>query len=191
MANIILEDTVEGCRVGIQGEDLATVTKLYNRLLETSTEAAPEPPKKKRGGRKNKAEAAPEPTPDVTVDLNVKEDAKPTQTIKGDNNVQAGGDVVEAKSTETVVEPEPEPAPAAETPALDGVLGITAEDFEGVKKRRDIVRTIMGKGVTDLDDVIAVCEGLKGEVRLLQMLGNIPPAIKAAYDAVQAENQAS
>ena len=95
-------------------------------------------------------------------------------------------------------EPTPEPEsdsvpPDTETkskcnPVLDMV---SADDFKGIRKRRDIVRTIMDKGVTELDDIVSVCENLKEDVRLLQMLGNIPPAIKSAFEAVQKENQAS
>lgn len=84
------------------------------------------------------------------------------------------------------VVPEPE-----DNTVTKNIISVTAEDFEGVGKRRDIVRTIMKKGVTELPDIIQVCESLKGEVKLLGMLGDIPPAITAAFEAVQAENSAS
>lgn len=99
---------------------------------------------------------------------------------------------ITADVTETAPEePKLQVVPDLVDTITESIINVSAEDFEGVGKRRDIVRTIMKKGVTALPDIIRVCESLKSEVKLLGMLGDIPPAITAAFEAVQAENGAS
>lgn len=100
--------------------------------------------------------------------------------------------VTETVTAEPEVDDSPEPRqmPKSATASLKKAVAVNPADFEECKKRRDIIRMFQKKGVTQLDDMVAVCENLKDDVKMLGLLKDIPPAIKAAYEACRAEDGA-
>lgn len=102
------------------------------------------------------------------------------------------------KEPETEVENDPilddetEETAAEKTKKLSkAALAFLPKDFEEISNRREIIRVFQSRGVTELEEIIAVCERLKDQVRMFGLLGDIPKAMKLAYEAVQAEDNVS
>lgn len=107
-------------------------------------------------------------------------------------------------TVETTVVPDPEELDFALNRALEIVAptsletvteqdkplrqDVAAADLIKAKNRRDLIRIIMSKGHTTLDEVVAVCTSLKDQVPALKSWSDIPTAVKVSYERVIVED---
>lgn len=165
-------------------------SEIEEEIVKEVVETAAAPVKKPRKKRRSRAEMAVAKAAEAQIDIEEVIEAKTQVPDHMTEEADEAVEEVEAAAEETLEEVEEVVAPTGDD-NVTGVelFGVIATDFNGVRKRRELVTKLLDKGVPDLDAVVNVCEYFKEQgVTVLQNFDNMKDALQSAYNIVVARS---